>query len=127
MDNLGFPFMTREVRTHQRGAVLMMATVDGSAVAGGTAVTTGLDTGAAAHMTITENGDGDYTLILSNPGVRFLGLFATSITDAANVTCALATDGTSCRVKQITASTGAALADSDFSLMMMVGHAQDHT
>lgn len=124
---MGLPFMTSEVATHQRGAVLMMATVDGSAVAGGTAVTTGLDTGAAAHMTITENGSGDYTLILNNPGVRFLGLFATSITALANCTAALATDGTSCTVKQITASTGAALADADFSLMMVVGHAQDHT
>jgi hypothetical protein len=125
-DRMPLPFMTREVVTHQRGVVNMYAKVDGSAVAGGTDTINGLDIGAAQHMTISENGDGDYTLTLTNPGQRFVGLFATSITDDANCTCSIGTDGTSATVKQ-TDLAAAALADGDFFLMMAVSHAADAT
>ena len=123
----GFPFMTRELSTHQRLTVCMFAKVDGSLVAGGTAVITGLDNGAAQHMTVTENGDGDYTFILNNPGQRFVGCIATGLTALSVCTADIATDGTSMRVKQTTASTGAALADADFWLGLWVSHAEDQT
>ena len=105
----------------------MFAKVDGSLVAGGAAVVTGLDSGSAQHMTVTENGAGDYTFILSNPGQRFVGCIATGLTALSVCTADVATDGTSMRVKQTTASTGAALADADFWLGLWVSHAEDQT
>lgn len=123
----GLPFMTRGVESHHRKVANMYAKVDGSVVAGGSATTNGLDTGAAQHMTITENGDGDYTLTLSNPGQRFVGIFATGLTAGSVCTVVVSSDGASAQVLQTTASTGAALADADFFLMMAVSHAQDAT
>ena len=123
----GLPFMTRGVETHQRKVAMMFAKIDGSVVAGGTATTNGLDVGAAQHMTITENGDGDYTLILLLPGQRFVGCIATSLTALGVCTADVATDGTSMRIKQTTASTGAALADSDIWACLAVSYAEDQT
>jgi hypothetical protein len=127
MDNFGFGFMTRTERTSQRGVCHFYGKVDGSAVAGGTAVTDGLSTGFADKFTVTENGNGDYTFTLNVPGERFLSIQVTSITDDAVCTAALVSDGTSFRVKQTTAASGAALADADFYVDVAVQYAADET
>lgn len=123
----GLPFMTRQVESHQRKVAFMFAKVDGSLVAGGTLVTTGLDAGAAQHMKVTENGDGDYTFVLNTPGQRFVSCIAQALTALSVCTVDIATDGTSARVLQTTASTGAALADADLWLTLAVSFAEDHT
>lgn len=123
----GFPFTAREMATHQRGVCTFLGSIDGSVVAGGSGVTDGLSTGLSRHMTVTENGSGDYTFTLNNPGQRFLSIQACSITALANCTAAITVDGTSFTIKQITASTGAALADADFWLNVAVQYATDET
>ena len=127
MPKFGHQFMSRPVETHHRGVAIFYVKLDGSAVAGGAATTNGLDAGAAQHMTVTENGDGDYTFTLNKPGQRFVSLQACSISDDALCTAAQVVDGTSCRVKQTTASTGAALADADFYLEIHCQYVADLT
>lgn len=123
----GFPFMTRGIDTHQRKVVAMFALVDGSAVAGGTLTTDGLDVGAAQHMKITESSSGVYVLTLNNPGQRFVGAAITSMTSLANQHFAIGTDGKTMTITQRTASTGVVLADADFSAILFVSHAADNT
>jgi hypothetical protein len=123
----GFPFMTRGLSTHQRKVVAMFAKVVGATVAGGTLTTNGLDTGAAQHMKITESSSGVYVLTLNNPGSRFVGANLQSMTSLSNLHYVITTDGTSITVTQRTASTGVVLADADFSAVLWVQHAADHT
>lgn len=126
-DGIPLPFMTRDVRTHQRGICNFYASVDGSAVAGGTDTTNGLDTAAKAHMTVTENSDGNYSFTLLNPGQRFAAIHATGITADTNCNVSVDTEGKTCTVVQTTADTGAVIADADFYLTMAVQYAADAT
>lgn len=119
--------MTRGIDTHHRSVVAMFALVTGATVAGGTLTTNGLDTGAAQHMKVTETGSGIYVLTLNNPGSRFVGAAVTSMTTLAYCIFAITTDGTSITITQRTATTGAVLADANFSAIMFVSHAADAT
>ena len=101
--------------------------VNGTLVAGGTGVITGLNIGAAQHMTVTENGAGDYTFTLNVAGQRFLGLQASSRAVLGVCSIVEVVDGSSFRVRQTTASTGAALADSNFSMTVAVQYAEDES
>jgi hypothetical protein len=117
--------MLREIKSTQRLVHHLYIECDGSAVAGGTATADGLTHGAN-DVTVTENGSGDYTFNLLNPGQRIL-----------NVQCTAITDVTTCRVKTVTATavtieqTGADQttpeADADFYLMIVVSNAEDET
>jgi len=116
--------MTREIRTTERGVRILLIEVDGSLVAGGTAVLTGLVSGSL-HGTITESGDGDYTYNINVPGQRILSAMATSKTANANMTIGTVTTST-VQVLQ-TDLAAAALADGDFYLQIAVSSAGDAT
>lgn len=124
--NFGHSFMARNVETHQRGVAVFYFKVDGSAVAGGSSTVNGLSIGYQ-HGVITENGDGDYTIVLNIAGQQFMSVQVTSITDAAVCTVAQVTDGLSFRVKQTTAADGVALADADFWVACHVSYVPDLT
>lgn len=119
------PMQTREVRTTERGVRCYYVKVDGSAVAGGTDTTDGLLLGSQ-HMTITENGNGDYSLNLNVPGQRVVGVSGVGLT-AASVITVDASSASQIDVLQTTASTGAALADADFWLQVYVSTSADET
>lgn len=123
----GFPFMTRGIDTHQRKVVAMFVKLTGATVAGGTLTINGLDTGAAQHLKVTENSSGSYTFTLNNPGQRFVGIQATSITAGKLCTASIGTDGQTCTVLQTTASTAVAFADGDLFATLFVSHAADAT
>jgi hypothetical protein len=116
--------LTREVRTTERGVRTYFVQLDGSAVAGGTATTNGLTLGGL-HMTVTENGDGDYTFTLNTPGQRIVGVSGIPITDDSSITVSAVTAST-VRILQ-TDLAGAALADSDFYLQIFASTAGDAT
>jgi hypothetical protein len=116
---------TREIRTTERGVRTYFVHVDGSAVAGGTATTNGLTNGAQ-HFTITENGDGDYTLTVNNPGQRIIGASGLTLTAGSAITIGTVT-ATTIQVLQTTMTTAAALADADFYLQLHVSTAGDQT
>ena len=63
--------MLRSVKTHQRQARFLDARVDGTGTA---AMVTG-----SQHLSLTDNGTGDYTLTLTEPGTRLLGAWFTPI------------------------------------------------
>lgn len=117
------PMMTRDVRTHQRGVRLMYATIDGSAVAGGTLTTNGLDALGKLHMKVTENAAGDYTLTLNVPGARICHVSAISIDNAEYISCSIPSASTA-RVKQYNAA-GALVADHDIQVCIHVSTAAD--
>ena len=119
------PIQTRSVATVERGVRMHHVQLDGSAVAGGTATTNGILLGSR-HLTVTENGDGDYTFTLNDPGERILG---------AHCIAFGATDSV-CRVAAKTLSTiqivqtdlaGAALADEDFLMTLIISTAADES
>lgn len=119
------PMMTRDVRTTQRGVRCLFVQLDGSAVAGGTATTNGILVGFP-HFTVTENGDGDYTFTINQPGLRLLYVSAESTpTDSyVEVTRDSASAFT---ILQFTRSTAAALANADFDCQIWVSSASDET
>ncbi len=82
--------MLREVLSVQRKTRLIPIRIDGSSVAGGTATTNGIEEGAR-HVTITENGSGDYTITFRTPFKRIPVVLLTTITDV-----------TTCRLKAVT-------------------------
>jgi hypothetical protein len=118
------PMMTREIVSTERGVRTYFVEVDGSLVAGGTAVTTGLVLGSL-HMTITENGDGDYTLNLNVPGQRVIGVSGLPKTANSALSIGTVTLG-AVQVLQ-TDLANAAQADADFYLQIHVSTAADAT
>ena len=116
--------MTREVRTTERGVRTLYIEVDGSLVAGGTAVTTGLVLGSL-HATITESGDGDYTINLNTPGQRIVGVSGLPKTADSALRIGTVTLST-VQVLQ-TDLANAAQADADFYLQIHLSTAGDAT
>lgn len=118
------PMQTREVRTTERGVRTYFLDVDGSAVAGGTDTTDGLTLGAR-HFTITENGDGDYTLTLGVPGQRIVGV--SGLPKTANSALSIGTVTASTVQVLQTDLANAAQADADFFLQIHVSTASEAT
>lgn len=116
--------MTREVRATERGVRVHFVELDGSAVAGGTNTTNGLTLGSL-HMVVTENGNGDYTFTLNEPGQRIISVGGIAITDDTSLTLKAYTAST-VRVLQ-TDMAGAAVADADFQLQIWVSSAAEAT
>lgn len=110
--------MKRSVQTRQREVTQLFVTIDGSAVNGGTLTTNGVLT-EDQHVKVTENGNGDYTITLNEPGARACFAQATPITALSNVEIAATTSST-VQVLQRTATTAAALADADFYVTINV-------
>jgi hypothetical protein len=104
---------------------MLEVTIDGSAVNGGTLTTNGVTKGKE-HVKVTENGAGDYTITLNEPGSRACFAVATPITALSNVEIAAQAAGT-VQVLQRTATTGVALADADFNLLIFVFSSTDET
>lgn len=118
------PMQTRDVRATERGVRIYYLDVDGSAVAGGSGTTNGLTNGSL-HFTITENGDGDYTLTVNVPGQRILG--ASGLPKTANSALRVGTvTATTIQILQ-TDLANAAQADADFLLQVHVSTAADQT
>lgn len=118
------PMQTREVRTTERGVRTYFVEVDGSAVAGGSNTTNGLTLGGL-HMTITENGDGDYTLTLGTPGQRIVGV--SGMPKTANSALTIGTVSASAVQVLQTDLANAAQADADFYLQIHVSTAGEAT
>lgn len=117
--------MLREMMTPQRKSRVIFVTVDGSDVNGGTLTTNGIDVGAQ-HVKITETGNGAYTITLNEPGSRACFAMVSPITD--NSVCYVGEClAATVKITQETASTGAALADADFNVMIVAFDAADET
>ena len=117
--------MLRSIKTVQRNARVIFVKIDGSDVGGATLTTNGIKVGAE-HVKITETGNGAYTLTLNQPGTRACFAMITSNTD--NSICHVGTCAASTvAVTQDTASTGAALADADFSVIIVAFDSEDET
>ena len=117
--------MLRSLKTVQRGVRMIAVQIDGSAVAGGTLTTDGVLIGSP-HVKISETGNGAYTITLNEPGTMNCFAVATPITDNSIMyigTCAKNTVA----VTQETASTGVALADADFNLIIFACDAENET
>lgn len=121
----GLTTMLRPIQCVQRKVRAIFVKVTGATVAGGTLTTNGIDIGAQ-HVKITENGDGDYTITLNEPGVKNCFAMAQSITDNSVMYVGTCTAST-VAVTQETASTGAALANADFNLIIYACDAEDET
>jgi hypothetical protein len=109
----------------QRKVRAIFVQIDGSGVGGATLTTNGINIGAQ-HVKVTETGNGAYTITLNDPGVLDCFAVATPITDNSVMyigTCSASTVA----VTQETASTGAALADADFNLVIYACDAEDET
>jgi hypothetical protein len=104
---------------------MIAASIDGSDVNGGTKTTNGIE-GAAQHLTISETGNGAYTIYLNDPGSMPCFAIATPVTDNSIVYIGACAAG-SVAVTQETASTGAALADGDFNIVIFASDAEDET
>jgi hypothetical protein len=121
----GFTTMLRMMNTVQRKSRVIFIQVDGSDVNGGTLTTNGIDMGAD-HVKITETGNGAYTITLNEPGTRACFAMISPTTDNSICyvgACAAATVA----VTQETASTGAALADADFNVMIVAFDSENET
>ena len=109
--------MLRDLRTVQREARVIFVTIDGSAVAGGTLTSNGVLVGSP-HVKVTETGNGAYTITLNEPGSRACFAMVSPITD--NSVCYVGEClASTVKITQETASTGAALADADFNVMIV--------
>jgi hypothetical protein len=117
--------MLRNMQCVQRGVRTIFVTIDGSAVGGGTLTTDGVTVGAQ-HVKVTETGNGAYTITLNEPGTRASFAMASPITDNSIVYIGECLKNT-VKVTQETASTGAALADADFNLIIFAIDAEDET
>jgi len=109
--------MLRDLRTVQREARVIFVTIDGSAVAGGTLTTDGVLVGSP-HVKVTETGNGAYTITLNEPGSRACFAMVSPITDNSVFYVGECLAST-VKITQETASTGAALADADFNVMIV--------
>lgn len=117
--------MLRSLKTVQRGVRCIFVKVDGSDVGGGTLTTDGIDVGSQ-HVKISETGNGAYTITLNEPGTKDCFAIATPVTDNSIVYVGSCTNST-VAITQETASTGAALADADFNLVIYACDAEDET
>jgi hypothetical protein len=117
--------MLRPVMTTMRKVRLIAASIDGSDVNGGTLTTNGIE-GAKQHLKISETGNGAYTITLNEPGSMPCFAIATPVTDNSIVYIGACTAST-VLVTQETASTGAALADADFNIVIFASDAEDET
>lgn len=117
--------MLREMMTPQRKSRVIFVTIDGSAVNGGTLTTNGVTVGAQ-HVKVTENGNGDYTITLNEPGSRACFALVSTITDNS-IAYVAATAASTVQIKQETSTTGAALADADFNVMIVAFDSEDET
>lgn len=117
--------MLRSIKSPQRNLRVIAVQVDGSDVNGGTLTTNGIDIGSP-HVKVTETGNGAYTFTLNEPGVLNCFAVASPITDNSIVYIGACTNST-VAVTQETASTGAALADADFNLIIMACDAENET
>ncbi len=109
----------------QRGVTDILVHIDGSVVAGGTLTTNGVLLGNV-HVKVTENGSGDYTITLNEPGMRDCFAVATPITALSNVEIADVSPSI-VQVLQKTATTGSPLADADFFLLIKRFSSADQT
>jgi len=109
----------------QRKVRAIFVTIDGSAVAGGTLTTNGILVGAQ-HVKVSETGNGAYTITLNTPGSRPCFAVGSPITDNSIIYIGECLKNT-VKVTQETASTGAALADADFNLVIYAIDAEDET
>lgn len=117
--------MLRSIKCVQRGVRVIAVTIDGSAVAGGTLTTNGVLVGSP-HVKISETGNGAYTITLNDPGTLNCFAIATPITDNSIVYVGECLKNT-VKVTQETASTGAALADADFNIIILAVDAENET
>lgn len=117
--------MLRSIKTVQRGVRTIFVQVDGSDVGGGTLTTNGIDIGSP-HVKITETGNGAYTITLNEPGTKPCFAIASPITDNSIMYIGECLKN-HVKVTQETASTGAALADADFNLVIFACDAEDET
>lgn len=117
--------MLRDMKCVQRGVRTIFVQVDGSDVNGGTLTTNGIDVGAQ-HVKITENGNGDYTITLNDPGTRACFAMVSTITDNS-IAYVAATATSTVQIKQETSTTGVALADADFNVVIYAIDAVDET
>lgn len=117
--------MLRPVMTTMRKVRMIAVSIDGSAVNGGTLTTNGI-AGADQHVKISETGNGAYTITLNSPGSMPCFAIATPVTDNSIVYIGSCTAST-VAVTQETASTGVALADADFNLVIFASDAEEET
>lgn len=117
--------MLRPMQCVQRKVRAIFVQVDGSDVGGATLTTNGIDIGAQ-HVKVTETGNGAYTFTLNEPGTKYCFAMAQAITDNSVMYVGSCTAST-VAVTQETASTGAALADGDFNLIIYACDAEDET
>jgi hypothetical protein len=117
--------MHSEIKSTQIGVRHIYIELDGSAVAGGTAVSDGLTHGQN-DVTVTENSPGDYTFNILNPGQRILSVQATPITDVS--TCrVVSASKTAVRIEQVGADQTTPLADADFYCLIVLATSSAET
>lgn len=117
--------MLRSIKCVQRQVRAIFVQIDGSAVGGGTLTTNGINIGSP-HVKITETGNGAYTITLNEPGTLNCFALASPITDNSTIYIGECLKNT-VKVTQETASTGAALADADFNLVIFAVDAESET
>lgn len=118
--------MKRKIESHQRGCTVLNIKVTGATVNGGTKTTLGISGPDSEHFTISETGNGAYTIYLNEPGSRACFAQATPITDNS-IMCIGTMAAASVAVTQETAATGVALADADFNLTVFKYDSADAT
>lgn len=117
--------MLREMKSPQRLVRCLFFRIDGSAVAGGTATTNGIDEGEYSG-TITENGSGDYTITFSQAFARTPVVMITPVTDVT--TCRIkAVSTTSVNIEQVGADQTTPEADADFHVLVVGFDTADQT
>lgn len=117
--------MLRSLKTTQRGVRMIPVAIDGSAVNGGTLTTNGVVIGDQ-HVKVTETGAGRYTITLNTPGTMPCGAVVCPSTDLSICYFVSSTKSTVV-IAQNTATTGAALADADFTVLIFAVDAEDET
>lgn len=117
--------MLREMQCVQRKTRVIPIRIDGSAVAGGTKVTTGVLEGKE-HVKVTENGSGDYTIYFNTPFQRAPVVMLTPETDVTTVRLKAVT-ASSFTVEQVGADQTTPTADGDFHALVIGFDAVDQT
>lgn len=115
--------MLREVKSVQRLTRLIPIRLDGSVVAGGTDTTDGILEGKY-HVTVTENGAGDYTFTFNEPFKRIPVITLATITDVTTVRLK-AVSTTAFTVEQVGADQTTPEADGDFHALVFGFDAED--
>lgn len=117
--------MLREMMCVQRKTRIIPVRLDGSAVAGGTDTTDGILEGSQ-HVTVTENGSGDYTFTFNTGFSRTPVVMVTPVTDVT--TCRIkAVSTTSVQIEQVGADQTTPEADADFHMLIIGFDAADQT